>query len=226
MRVYHGSDIYIHEIDLQKCKPRKDFGRGFYVTNIRSHAEDMAKRVTRWSKKQVVVTEFEFDEYAWEDTDLKVLRFDRYDEKWLDFVVTNRAGKNDNLHDYDIIEGPVADDKIARRATKYLKGTISKDDFLSDLIHSEPTHQICFCTFSSLQMLKLIDDTTTDKIEDISEAVVEALVVNEGMPTVEACDKYYSSDTYKNLEDTTSGLYLKTWQEIYDLLTQELNIKN
>ncbi|MCL2028697.1 MAG: DUF3990 domain-containing protein [Bacteroidales bacterium] len=224
MRVYHGSDTYIHEIDLQKCKPAKDFGRGFYVTKIKSHAEDMAKRVARWSKKQITVTEFEFDEYAWEDAELNVLRFDGYDEKWLDFVVANRARKqSNNFHDYDIVEGPVADDRIARRVTKYIKGDISKNDFLSDLTHNESTHQVCFCTLRSLQMLELTDDVTNQIVEDISEAIVGALVANEGISTIEACDKYYSSVIYKNLEDTTTDLYLKPWQEIYDLLNQELN---
>ena len=64
MKVFHGSDILIDRIDLSKCKPRKDFGRGFYVTKLRVQAEDMAKRVANWRKSQPVVTEFEFDEYA------------------------------------------------------------------------------------------------------------------------------------------------------------------
>jgi CRISPR/Cas system-associated endonuclease/helicase Cas3 len=51
MRVYHGSDTLVSVIDLQKCKPNRDFGRGFYVTKLRSQAESMAERVTKYSKK-------------------------------------------------------------------------------------------------------------------------------------------------------------------------------
>ncbi len=118
MKVYHGSDTLVSVIDLQKCKPNRDFGRGFYVTKLRSQADDMAIRVTRYSKKNPVVSEYEFDEYAFEDSELQVLRFDNYDEKWLDFVVLNRsADKRKQPHDYDIVEGPVADDKITRNIT-------------------------------------------------------------------------------------------------------------
>jgi len=228
MKVYHGSDTYISKIDLQKCKPGKDFGRGFYVTSIRSQAEEMAKRVTQWSKKQAVVTEFEFDEYAWEDEELKVLRFDKYDEKWLDFVVKNRKSKTtkDTTHDYDIVEGPVADDRIARHVIRYIKGSISKIDFLEELKHNKPNHQICFCTVKSLQMIELVDDFISAKIEDISEAVVEALVANEKITAGEAYDKYYNSDTYKNIEDADTGLHLKSWQEIYEILKMEISFSD
>jgi len=225
MKVYHGSDTYIDKIDLQKCKPGKDFGRGFYVTNIRSQAVEMAERVARWSKKQAIVTEFEFDEYAWEDEDLNVLRFDKYDEKWLDFIVGNRIQKGINqFHDYDIVEGPIADDKVARRVMRYIKGNISKNAFLEDLIHSKPTHQICFCTVKSLQMLELVNNTLNIEIEDISEAIIRSLLINEKIKTDEVYDKYYSSNTYKNLENPNSGLHLKPWQEIYELLKAELKI--
>jgi len=39
MKVYHGSYTEINEIDLLKCKAGRDFGRGFYVTNILLQAE-------------------------------------------------------------------------------------------------------------------------------------------------------------------------------------------
>ena len=225
MKVYHGSDTYIHKIDLQKSKPGKDFGRGFYVTNIRSQAEDMAKRVTQWSKKQAIVTEFEFDEYAWEDEELNTLRFDKYDDKWLDFIVMNRLKKGmEQAHDYDIVEGPIADDKVARRVTRYIKGYISKADFLEDLTHSVPTHQICFCTVKSLQMLELINNAANIEIEDISEAVIKAILANEKIEANEAYDKYYNSVTYKNLENLDLGLHLKPWQEIYEMLKAELKL--
>ncbi len=44
----------------------------------------------------------------------KVLRwFDDYNEQWLDFVVLNRDDTRPSpAHDYDIVEGPVADDKV------------------------------------------------------------------------------------------------------------------
>jgi len=32
MILYHGSNVEIVEIDLQKSRPNKDFGRGFYLS--------------------------------------------------------------------------------------------------------------------------------------------------------------------------------------------------
>jgi hypothetical protein len=34
MTVYHGSSVEIIDIDLSKCEPYRDFGKGFYVTNF------------------------------------------------------------------------------------------------------------------------------------------------------------------------------------------------
>ena len=44
MRLYHGSNVVIQQIDLAKCKPYKDFGQGFYLTGIKDQAFEMAKR--------------------------------------------------------------------------------------------------------------------------------------------------------------------------------------
>jgi hypothetical protein len=229
MKVYHGSDTLVSVIDLQKCKPNRDFGRGFYVTKLRSQAESMAKRVTKYSKKIPVVTEYEFDEYAYQDDDLNVLRFDTYNEDWLNFVVLNRnADKRRQVHEYDIVEGNVADDKIARNITKYLKGKISKQDFLEMLKYSEPNHQICFCTINSLQMLDFIENPTdiSYEISEISESLLEALMLDNQINEVKAADLFYSSDTFAQLEDENSKLNLKPWQEIYEMLKKELKAHN
>lgn len=47
MILYHGSNLKIDKIDLSKCKPYKDFGRGFYCTTIKKQAEFMAERVVK-----------------------------------------------------------------------------------------------------------------------------------------------------------------------------------
>jgi len=227
MRVYHGSDTVVSVVNLQKCKPNKDFGRGFYVTKLRSQAEDMAKRVTKYNKLSPVITEYEFDEYAYEDEDLKVLRFDDYSDEWLDFVVMNRnADKRCQAHDYDIVEGPVADDKISRNVSKYLRGKISKKDFLEMLKHSD-NHQICFCTVNSLQMLEYVENPKDIEYEvsEIGEPLLEQLVIDFDINEEVAADKFYSSKTFSKLADESTELYKKTWQEIYELLKQELNKK-
>lgn len=227
MRVYHGSDTPVFVVDLQKCKPNKDFGRGFYVTKLRSQAEEMAKRLTKYNKKTPVVTEYEFDEYAYEDDDLKILRFDDYSEEWLDFVVLNRnADKRKQAHDYDIVEGPVADDRISRNVSKYLKGKISKKDFLEMLKHSE-NHQICFCTINSLQMLETIENPKDIEYEvaEIGEPLLEQFVLEFDINEEIAADKFYSSNTFAELADENTKLYKKSWQEVYEIFKTELKNK-
>ena len=62
IRLYHGSNTIIEEIDLSKGRPNKDFGRGFYVTTIKEQAEKMARRVARIYGGEPYVTVFEIDE--------------------------------------------------------------------------------------------------------------------------------------------------------------------
>jgi len=47
MQVFHGGYRKIIEIDLSQSRDNRDFGKGFYVTNIRSQAEYWATRIGR-----------------------------------------------------------------------------------------------------------------------------------------------------------------------------------
>ncbi|GHT02820.1 hypothetical protein AGMMS49525_06920 [Bacteroidia bacterium] len=226
MKVYHGSYLKINEIDLAKSRANCDFGQGFYVTNIRTQADYWAERMGDKKNAKGVVTVFEFNERAWEDSEYKILRFDSYTESWLDFVVLNRDTSTTKLrHGYDIVEGPVADDAISVRISDYLDGKISKEDFLEELKFKKPTHQIAFCTLKSLQM---IDQTTTESdsvFYHIDDYVVKQLITDCGMTEPVATDLYYASKIYTRLIDESTGLCLKSNADIYKLLLQELNLK-
>jgi hypothetical protein len=223
MIVYHGSDIKIENIDLTKCRPHRDFGRGFYVTKFRKHAESMAKNMGRKRNNEGVVTEFEYYESAFARHICKIKHFENYNGEWLDFVVLNRNVNNSEpTHSFDIVEGPVADDKIQNRIANYLTGEITKADFLEELKWHEETHQICFCTDGALQALKKTgDQKQTSTLLHIGEPIVEKLVIDSGMDDKTAADTYFSSNTFSKLADASTGLYEKPWQEIYDMLKKE-----
>jgi hypothetical protein len=225
MRVYHGSYMEVDEIDLTKCELYKDFGRGFYVTNIREQAVYWANRKSRIRKGTSCITEYDFIESAFEHWGFRVLRFDNYSEKWLDFVVMNR---NPNApvpaHDYDIVEGPVADDKVTQRLDKYLEGHISKPVFLEELKFFKHTHQICLCTQRSLQALERI--CKKKYTGDIDDAILQSLVADYGMTEETAVDAYFESQTYKKLVDHSIDLPQKSWREVCDLLLQELRVNH
>ncbi|GHS87371.1 hypothetical protein FACS1894201_08620 [Bacteroidia bacterium] len=107
MKVYHGSYTEITEIDLEKSLPQKDFGRGFYVTKFRRHAENWAKIIGAKHHTQGYITEFEYTESPFANSICKIKHFDDYCEQWLDFVVENRKNENiEAVHDFDIVEGP------------------------------------------------------------------------------------------------------------------------
>jgi hypothetical protein len=223
MLVYHGSYTEITEIDLSKGQPNKDFGKGFYVTKFRKHAETWAEIIGSKHDTKGVVTEFKFYERAFADDVYKTFRFDGYNEEWLDFIVLNRdKSSTEQQHDYDIVEGPVADDKVQNRIDQYLIGEISKEAFLNMLKYHEETHQICFCTRKSLQMIEPLQKTPTVKCVMVAEPIIEALITDLHLNAEDAVDKFYTSKTFTTLADKTSGLYLKPWREIYEMLKREL----
>jgi hypothetical protein len=223
VKVYHGSYTEVSVIDLSKCELGKDFRRAFYVTKLREQAELWAKRKGRIHKCEGFVTEYNFYENAFEHYKLNVLRFEGYTEDWLDFVVANRR-PDAPPHDYDIIEGPVANDDIAQRIFTYLAGEISKPDFLEELkFKHQPSHQIAFCTLVSLQMLEWVNKKSDLSMLNIDDVVTHSIVKVFGISEKKAIDLYFNSDTYRKLTEESTGLFQKSWEDIYKLLKQELN---
>ena len=223
MKVYHGSDVKIETVDLFKCRIGTDFGRGFYVTKILKQAKDIAARVASWHDTSPIITEFEFNEYAFDDKDFKILRFESYTDEWLDFVVKNRASiASKPMHDYDIVEGPVANDDIAARIYDYLNGDVAKDAFIEELRFKKPMHQICFCTTASLQMLSSATSKNDSKILQIDDFLVEQLMLDYKIDETQAADLFYNSETFAQLADESTALYKKTTHEIYEMLKKEV----
>jgi hypothetical protein len=223
MKVYHGSDVKIETIDLSKCRIGTDFGHGFYVTKILAQAKDIAARVASWHDSMPIVTEFIFNEYAFEDKDFNVLRFDGYTEKWLDFIVKNRASiASKPMHDYDIVEGPVANDDIAARIYDYLSGDVTQEVFLAELAFKKPMHQICFCTTASLQMLSSIEKNNDSKLIQMDDLIVEQLMLDNQIDETQAADLFYKSKTFETFSVKNPDFLKISWQEIYKMLKQEL----
>ena len=232
MKVYHGSYTEIRTIDLSFGRPDRDFGLGFYVTKLKEQAWEWAERKGVDYNTEGFVFEFVFDEYIWEDTELKLLRFENYSESWLDFIVKNRLNRSRKpIHDYDIIEGPVADDAVAVRVNKYMRNDISKEEFLEELKFRKPTHQICFCTTASLQSLEYVDSRTEWNIENLGCEIIKQLMIDRKIDEIKASDLFFTSKTFLRLSDKSTGLYIESWQKIYQMLKEEqqpqpIQIKN
>ena len=162
MILYHGSNVAIEEIDLSLCKPYKDFGKGFYLTDIRSQADDMASRRVRLSgcgspieeSGVPIVQEFEFDETLLNDHSMKILLFPKVSVEWAQFVLDNRDLNHTGFsHSYDIVVGPVADDTVAFQLRRYLLGGISLEKLVSELEYKGLNRQYFFRTELAISKL-------------------------------------------------------------------------
>ena len=223
MEVYHGSYTKINKIDLSKGQLNRDFGQGFYVTKIRKHAESWAEIIGGKYGTKGFVTEFTYYDTAFTEKLCKVKSFEKYDEEWLDFIVLNRNPFSPiPAHDYDIVEGPVADDKVQYRLTKFLQGKIEKFDFLNELTYHEQTHQICFCTMRALLCLDHKDKTFALRVADISESILSTLIIDKDFNEEAAANLFYNSDIFTQLSDESSEFSKKSWQEIYAILKTEI----
>lgn len=152
MRLFHGSNMRVTEIDLSKSRPAKDFGRAFYLSEDRSQAVDMGRFKVDTFGGEIMVNEFEFDEKAL--LKLKYLRFEQYTEDWANFVLSNRE-TDECAHDYDVVYGPIANDRIGRQIFNYHSGYIDFPTFLKRIQYPEGiTFQWAFCTERSIKFLR------------------------------------------------------------------------
>ena len=152
MRLYHGSNIIIEQINLSKCRPYKDFGQGFYLTAIKEQAEQMARRTSAIYGGEPIVTEFEFDESVL--SFLSVKMFKDPSEEWALFVMANRSRKNvQPTHDFDIVIGPVADDTIATLFRNFDDGIIDLPMLVQGLKYKKVPSQYLFHSAEAIKYL-------------------------------------------------------------------------
>lgn len=156
MILYHGSNTEIREIDLGKSLRGKDFGQGFYLSAEREQAEEMAIFKAKQFDGTPVISTFEFDEKVLSNGSLKVKLFTEYSLEWAEFVFANRTNMADTpLHDYDIIYGPIADDRVGVQIRNLIEKNITLDVFLERLQYIKGiTFQYYFGTARAINLLK------------------------------------------------------------------------
>lgn len=153
MKLYHGSDVEIDSIDFTKCKPNKDFGKGFYLSESREQARAIANNRVRFSRKSPVINVFEFDESVLNSGELDVKIFREYNAEWADFVLKNRKGER--VDQFDIVYGPIADDQVGLQIFLFTEGYIQREQFLERLkYHKGITFQYYFGSEKAISYLK------------------------------------------------------------------------
>ena len=110
MILYHGSNVEIDCIDLNKSMRGKDFGQGFYLSADRAQAEEMAVFKAMQFDGTPVVTAFELDEQML--SSLKTKRFDGYSLEWAE---NPRTGLNfqSPVYVFDFLQRELEQGKIA-----------------------------------------------------------------------------------------------------------------
>ena len=102
-----------------------------------------------------MVTGFRFNEEIMNASILNIRIFQDYSEDWADFVFSNREGKP--VEQYDIVYGPIADDKIGLQIRKLKDGSIDKTEFLNRLKYMKGiTYQYYFGTEAAVKYLTKI----------------------------------------------------------------------
>ena len=151
MLVYHGSYCIIENPDITFSREKVDFGKGFYVTPLKSQAERWCEKFIR-KGQTAYLNVYEFDESALNDTLIRLKKFTSYDSEWLDYVFACRKGEN-IYKQYDIVIGGIANDRIFATIDAYFSGYMSKEMALDKLRFERPNAQICILSQDVLQRI-------------------------------------------------------------------------
>ena len=160
MQLYHGSTVNIESIDLLKSRPNKDFGKGFYLSADYQQAWRMGEFKALTEGGEPVMNTYLFDENVLTAGELKVLTFDGYTREWADFIFLNRNNKTAApVHDYDIVYGPIANDKVGLQISRYQLQYIPMEELIRQLSFIRPTFQYFFGTERAISLLHKIQET-------------------------------------------------------------------
>lgn len=155
MRLYHGSYMTVNTPKILQADRKLDFGTGFYLTSSYEQAERWAiLKAQRYEGNSPVISVFETDDNIF--SCLKILKFEKADASWLRFVSANRKGL-DTDNSFDVIIGPVANDKTMPVISLYFSGLYDEDEAIRRLLPQKLHDQYAFKTEESLSALKFIE---------------------------------------------------------------------
>ena len=155
MRLYHGSTVVVRKPSLRPGRQNADFGKGFYTTSNMEQAIRWAHiKQEREESERAVVSVYEFDETLLDSEDLNVRRFSGADEPWLYFVTDCRKSLR---HDFDLVQGPVANDKVFTTVNLFESGVLSAEAAILQLKAYKAYDQLSFHTEKVLGALRFVE---------------------------------------------------------------------
>lgn len=159
MTLYHGSiDAVEKPVIMTRAFYRPlDFGTGFYTTTSFEQAARWVRNRLEQDPSQPngFVSVYEFDEVGFTASGLKRLDFTSYpvSRDWFRFIMRNRRERNPE-HGFDLVTGPVANDRVYTVITAYEAGFISEQEAIKRLKPYRLADQYLFHTAASLEFLK------------------------------------------------------------------------
>ena len=162
MILYHGTYLDFDQIDLAKCAPYKDFGTGFYTTEIFEQAKAMAIQKSKLFGGAPCVLSYETDDGFLSDVTFPVKVFPETSEEWAKFIINNRNYEFTDFasplcnrdNKYEIVMGPVANDTLTTLIRRYQRGYIDSAILLKEMKYVAPTNQSSFHTERAVRLLK------------------------------------------------------------------------
>lgn len=155
IRLYHGSTVAVRKPSLRPGRPNADFGKGFYTTSNLEQAERWAHiKQEREDAARAVVSVYEFDETLLNNSDWNIRRFTGADEAWLYFVTDCRKSRK---HDYDLVQGPVANDKVFTTVNLFESGVLSVEAAILQLKAYKTYDQLSFHTDKTIGTLRFVE---------------------------------------------------------------------
>lgn len=154
MKLYHGSNVEVRKPSLRLGRNKTDFGKGFYTTTNAEQAEHWTTiKMDRAKTGRRIVSVFEIDDALLTNPELKIREFNGPDEAWLNFVVDSRKGVE---HDYDLVFGPVANDKVFTVVNLYESGVLDAPAAIAELKAYKTYNQLSFHTERVISPLKFV----------------------------------------------------------------------
>ena len=164
MRLYHGA---LTRVEIPRVLPRElyrplDFGTGFYTTTDLEQAKRWVRnRLTHFKKDgSGFVSVYELDEQV--AASLSIKRFDGVCVEWLRFIAANRLHNNVE-HGFDIVTGPVADDRVYTVLSLYEGGFYDEQGAMEKMKAYRLADQYLFHTERALSALKYVTSLEVTK---------------------------------------------------------------
>ncbi len=155
MKIYHGSlEVVEHPMILQPNR-KLDYGAGFYTTTSEKQSKEwVERRMLEKHSTYGYVNVYEFDDKKLSEFKSRI--FTEPSEEWAEFVLANRT-KTGFTHDYDIVYGPVANDRVYLQFSLYESGAISVETLVRELKTYKLVDQYLFHTEKALTALHFIE---------------------------------------------------------------------